>query len=343
MGATVKIASLERMRAFKRDGGHHPPLDENQLDFADTEDKVTGFFFNDGNITYSLEHSPGEWHEELLNAMDLYALLPDSIEKALSKVQPSWDGTLAYYPCKVVLKDGTVFDNVYIQPEHAWVDHWGYYPEKPREFSIEDVGEVGDSPMRLPAQFATELYLHGESGGMGYTIFAVVFADGHRQAWGGGNAVDFIRYPAEKGPDDVMQVIPHEGRRDPNITTRPDYYVCLYAGAPAGQMMTVEAVRALVRVQSAGNLRAVNHGITLNEALVEPRAISVIDRQVKNARMKDRDLSVWLVGQEKGPEGYRIILSEDGSWFGLASSGKHDKSPVLVGWYGDLLNTFLGM
>ena len=235
MGATVKIAALERMRAFKREGGHHPPLDENQLDFADTEDKVTGFFFEDGDIVYSLEHSSGEWHEELLAPIGLYALLPDSIEKALSKVQPSWDDTFAYYPCKVVLKDGTVFDNVYIQPEHPWVDYWGYYPEKSQEFSIEDVAEVGDSPMRLPAQFATELYRHGESNGTGYTIFTVVFADGHRQAWGGGNAVDFIRYPAEKGPDDVIQVIPHEGRRDPNIMTRPDYYVCLYSGAPTGQ------------------------------------------------------------------------------------------------------------
>jgi len=107
--------------------------------------------------------------------------------------------------------------------------------------------------------------------------------------------------------------------------------------------MTVEEVRALVRDQTAGSVGAVNHGITLKEALVEPRAIRVIDRQVKNGRMKDRDLNVWLVGQEKGPEGYKIILSEDGSWFGLASSGKPDTSPILVGWYGDLLNTFLGM
>ena len=107
--------------------------------------------------------------------------------------------------------------------------------------------------------------------------------------------------------------------------------------------ITVEQVRALIRVQSAGNLDAVNHGITLGEALVEPRAIRVIDRVVKNGRMKDLDLDVWLVAQEKGPEGYKIILSEDGSWFGLASSGSTTIRRFLVGWYGDLLNTFLGM
>jgi len=107
--------------------------------------------------------------------------------------------------------------------------------------------------------------------------------------------------------------------------------------------MTIEEVRALVRAQSVGNLEVVSHGITLKEALVEPELIAVIARQVNNGRLNDEDLNVWLVGREKGPEGYRIILSEDGSWFGLASSCKHDKAPILVGWYGDLLTTFVGM
>lgn len=227
IGSTVRIASPEQLRAFKADGRRYPPFEEGQLDFADHADKVTGFFFNGGDIIYSLKHSSGKWHEELLAPLGHYAPLPDCMEQALSSVQPSWDGTFAYYPCRVVLKNGAVFDSVYIQPEQSWVRHWGCYPEE-WEISIEDVAEVQDSPIRLPAQFATELYRHGESG-MGYTIFTVVFADGHRQAWGGGNAVDFIRYPAGRGPDDVVQVIPHEGRRDSNIMTRPDWYVCLYS------------------------------------------------------------------------------------------------------------------
>jgi hypothetical protein len=71
--------------------------------------------------------------------------------------------------------------------------------------------------------------------------------------------------------------------------------------------LTVDEVCALVRVQSAGKLSTVNHGITLNDTLVEPRAISVIDRQVKNGRIVDRVLTVWLVGQEKGK-------AEPGRW-----------------------------
>lgn len=97
-------------------------------------------------------------------------------------------------------------------------------------------------------------------------------------------------------------------------------------------------------MQSAGKLTAVNHhSITLQDALVPPRTISVIARQVENGFIKDEDLNVWLVGQER-PDGYKIVLSDDGSLFGLASSGfPRDKFPILVGWYGDLITTFLAM
>lgn len=102
---------------------------------------------------------------------------------------------------------------------------------------------------------------------------------------------------------------------------------------------------ALVRVLSIENMSTVNgHRISLQEALVAPRMISLIARQVKNGRVKDENLTAWFVGQERRPGGYKIVLSEDGSQFGLASNGfPHDKALILVGWYGDLLTTFLGM
>lgn len=106
----------------------------------------------------------------------------------------------------------------------------GVYPEDDRGkrfVRIEDVLKVEDSPTRLPAQFANEIYKHGESG-MGYTIFTVVFSDGERQACGTGNAVDFIRYPDGKGPEDVVAVLPHEGRNAQPVGA-PDWYWCLYS------------------------------------------------------------------------------------------------------------------
>jgi hypothetical protein len=109
--------------------------------------------------------------------------------------------------------------------------------------------------------------------------------------------------------------------------------------------MTAEDVRALVRSQSAGNLTTLNdHSITLQDALVQPQMIAVIARQVENGRTKDENLNVWLVGRENRLDGYKIVLRDDGSKFGLASSGfPHDEIPILVGWYGDLMTAFLGM
>jgi len=93
--------------------------------------------------------------------------------------------------------------------------------------SIADVDALAESPRRLPAKFANELYKSGESG-MGYTIFTVVFADGSRQAYLTGNAVDFIRYPEGKTSGDIVDVLPHEGRSAEPISG-PQYYWCLFA------------------------------------------------------------------------------------------------------------------
>jgi hypothetical protein len=63
---------------------------------------------------------------------------------------------------------------------------------------------------------------------MGYTIFAVVFSDGSRQACVTGNAVDFVSYPVGKGSGDVTAVHPHEGRNAEPVRA-PGWYWCLYS------------------------------------------------------------------------------------------------------------------
>jgi hypothetical protein len=108
----------------------------------------------------------------------------------------------------------------------------GVYPEDDRgkrHIRIEDVLKVEESPTRLPAHFAKEIYKHGESG-MGYTIFTVLFSDGSRQACVTGGAVDFVRYPEGKGPEDVIEVLPHKGRNAQPVRA-PDWYSCLYSDA----------------------------------------------------------------------------------------------------------------
>jgi hypothetical protein len=60
--------------------------------------------------------------------------------------------------------------------------------------------------------------------------------------------------------------------------------------------------------------------------------------------LKDRIQDVWLVGKENANDGYRIVVREEDSQFGLASPGfGNDKHLILTGWYGSLKAAFLAM
>ena len=57
---------------------------------------------------------------------------------------------------------------------------------------------------------------------MGYTVFTVVFKTAipflrRRKTYLTGNAVDFIEYPLGAGPEDVVSVLPHVGRRSASL------------------------------------------------------------------------------------------------------------------------------
>jgi hypothetical protein len=153
--------------------------------------------------------------------------LPEKLRDDLSAITPSVNEDLTYWPCAARMRDGSVLVCVYLVPEGR---HWGHYPQQDggkSYISVEDVDSLAESPRRLPARFANKLYKSGESG-MGYTIFTVVFMDGFRQAYGCGNAVDFIRYPEGKTPDDVVDVLPHEGR-NAELVSCPEFYWCLFS------------------------------------------------------------------------------------------------------------------
>lgn len=232
LGSSVRIKSTEQLEGFSRSGKLRYPPSGEQLEYGGQTDSVRRLTFSiRGDVLYELEKAPGMWHEQLLEGRMEYSTLLPHVREALTNIEPSRDGKLVYYPCRAVLKSGEVFDTVYIVSEKPYVKHWGVYPESDlgkRWVRMEDIAEVQESPTRLPARFANEIYRNGESG-MGYTIFTVVFADGVRQGCATGNAVDFIQYPIGKGPKDVVAVIPHEGRRDDSLVKSPHWYWCLYS------------------------------------------------------------------------------------------------------------------
>jgi hypothetical protein len=89
-----------------------------------------------------------------------------------------------------------------------------------------------------------------------------------------------------------------------------------------------------------------DHHVDLRCALVPPRKVTVIERTVKNGKLRDRTLAVWLVLVERQDpeEGYRIVMKENQPVFGLAAEGfPEDEHLVLCGWYGDFMTTFQGM
>lgn len=193
--------------------------------------------------------------------MSRYPPLPDHVREALGGIVPTGDDDLWYFPCRVTLRDGRVLETVYIEPEMPYLRFWGVYPEDDRgkrSVSIEDVVKVEDSPTRLPARFANQIYDHGESG-MGYTIFTVVFSDGERQACVTGGAVDFIRYPNEKGPNEVAAVLPHEGR-DVQPVGAPNWYWCLYLGEPFRPTRTA--------VHVSGGLSSITDTLTVEDHVI---------------------------------------------------------------------------
>ena len=119
---------------------------------------------------------------------------------------------------------------MYLVAEIPFIKIWGWYPKA--EVLVSNIASVEDSPTRLPAVFANELYRAGESG-MGYCLFTVIFKSDNSwvessQAYVTGDAVDFIDYPEGKGPKDVVRVLPHIGRES-NYIDGPEYYWCLYS------------------------------------------------------------------------------------------------------------------
>jgi hypothetical protein len=158
-----------------------------------------------------------------------YGELPPHLAGQLANVPPTGSGDLEYRPCLVALSDGRTLDCVYVVDAASYLRTWGVWPEDSRgnrSVRIEDVREIRESPLRLPAAFANQLYQSGESG-MGYLIFTAEFSDATRQAYVTGGAVDFIVPPSGLRASDVIRVIPHEGRYDTPIPS-PDYWWCLF-------------------------------------------------------------------------------------------------------------------
>lgn len=100
----------------------------------------------------------------------------------------------------------------------------------------------------------------------------------------------------------------------------------------------------MVRLQAEVALRAKTQVMELGEILVVPEQIHVIARAVRDGKVEEDVIPVWLVARESSSGGYSVVMRSDGSEFGLASPGfPSDRHLILCAWYGDLVSAFASM
>jgi hypothetical protein len=90
---------------------------------------------------------------------------------------------------------------------------------------VEEILNLAESPQRLPARFANELYLRGETG-MGYFAFSAHFYSGLSRHYVGG-CVDFIDYPPLMSPGWIRSIT--VGGRDRRYSQCLDFQTCIFA------------------------------------------------------------------------------------------------------------------
>jgi len=109
--------------------------------------------------------------------------------------------------------------------------------------------------------------------------------------------------------------------------------------------MNARDVRKLVVDQIAGRWDETNsHRVNLRSAIVMPSQTKMTLQLVRNGKIKDTTVEVWIVLREL-PEGdgYVIFYDDARDQFGLASAGfPDDRHPIIDGYYGDFWTTFKG-
>ena len=163
--------------------------------------------------------------------MNRYHKIDDALRREIDSIEPSMDGQIAYYPCSVMLKSGAKVQFVCIAEAESYFEKWGVWPENDsskRSILIEDIAHISESENRLPARFASQLYISGESG-MGYYKFRLKFTNGLIQSYLCYSLVDFIIYPEGLFAKDIVNITRDNTYTTEDAITSPNYSWCLYS------------------------------------------------------------------------------------------------------------------
>jgi hypothetical protein len=162
--------------------------------------------------------------------MKRYQPLSDAAYQQLGHIEPIVNHGIIFYPCSVQTTTGQLVSCVYITEETGYFRRWGVWPEDDKgkhAIHVNEISSIAESPCRLPARYANELYKAGETG-MGYQIFTVRFKTNIDQTYLAGGVLDFINYPKGLREDDILQVSAGQSGHPPYLRI-PTYYWCLYS------------------------------------------------------------------------------------------------------------------
>ncbi len=144
------------------------------------------------------------------------------LTKKIRAVEPSKGCGQLIYPCAIVLRDGRRIERVACieEPHGLYNKEW---------IPLEEIDQVEESPFRLPASYANQVYEAGEAG-MGYCLFTVKLADGKDFVCITGSAlVDFPGLPPGITSKEIVGVLPNVGC-ERTILPAPDHSWCYFVG-----------------------------------------------------------------------------------------------------------------
>lgn len=137
-----------------------------------------------------------------------FPLITRALAAELKVIEPSVAKNTKLYPCLATLTDGRQIDGVYMVDAGAFlkIDDLSDRTVLP----LSRVAHIENSPTRLPAKLANQIYRSGEYG-MGYYVFTLVFDDGSRLPCRTGDLVDFLDLPDAFAARKIARVLPHVG------------------------------------------------------------------------------------------------------------------------------------
>lgn len=157
--------------------------------------------------------------------------IPTALFEKLNRVTPSRNGDMAYYPCRITMRDGRVFDRVYVQSREPYLTHWGKLPFDDQHkgwIAISEIVDIEESPLRIPPALAEEIYRKGGTS-VGVHMFRVTFRQGMNRVVMTGKAVDFVPLPEGVTGADVVWAQPVTGY-DESSELGPRYHWSIYEG-----------------------------------------------------------------------------------------------------------------